>query len=93
MLKDGDLAEEEKYALALDFDQVLGLGLLAISPRESVPLPTQIKKLAKERESARAEHNFARSDELRRELESAGYDVMDTKTGQKIDVKKCLSGE
>ena len=93
MLKDGDLAEEEKYALALDFDQVLGLGLLAISPRESVPLPTQIKKLAKERESARAEHNFARSDELRRELENAGYDVMDTKTGQKIDVKKCLSGE
>lgn len=87
MLRDENLDADDKHALAADFDKTLGLGIADMRPTESAPPPPKIKKLAKERETARAAGDFARSDELRLELEGAGYEVRDTKIGQEI-VKK-----
>jgi len=47
-------------------------------------IPAQIKKLAKERELARKNQNWQRSDEIRKELEKNGYTVDDTKNGTVI---------
>ncbi len=88
MLKDDAVSDEEKFALAVEFDRVLGLGLADAAGRHVAPLPSQIKKLAKEREAARAACDFARSDELRRELEGAGYEVRDTKDGQEVVIAR-----
>lgn len=66
-------------------DAVLGLSLLTPPGlSESIPLsdlPKDLQVLAREREEARKERNFARSDELRIHLKDGGYAVEDTPSG------------
>ncbi|NLJ65321.1 MAG: cysteine--tRNA ligase [Christensenellaceae bacterium] len=57
------------------------LGLLMKGAEE---LPEEVQKLAKEREIARKEKNWALSDELRDKISAMGYTVEDTPEGQKI---------
>jgi cysteinyl-tRNA synthetase len=47
-------------------------------------LPTEITKLAQARLQARLAKDFQKSDELRNELSARGWEVRDTKDGQKI---------
>ena len=47
-------------------------------------LPTEITKLAQARLQARLAKDFQKSDELRNELSTRGWEVRDTKDGQKI---------
>jgi len=47
-------------------------------------IPREVSQLAEERERARAEKNFGRSDELRDKIAALGWEVRDTKDGQKI---------
>jgi cysteinyl-tRNA synthetase len=53
--------------------------------RETAPaaLPPEIAQLAAERESARQAKDWKKSDELRHKLNALGWDVRDTKDGQK----------
>lgn len=83
-----------KFAdLLLKFDKVLGLDmknaenyLLEFKHEESEELPEEIKALVEERKQARAEKNWAKSDEIRDRIISLGYRIKDTKDG--IIVKK-----
>lgn len=83
-----------KFAnLLLKFDEVLGLDmknaenyLLEFKHEESEELPEEIKALVEERKQARAEKNWAKSDEIRDRIISLGYSIKDTKDG--IIVKK-----
>ncbi|MFA4941740.1 MAG: cysteine--tRNA ligase [Patescibacteria group bacterium] len=75
-LKPGD-----KLATVLDFDKVLGLNLKE-STRE-ITL-AGIAEIRKEREMARKNKDFKKSDELRDEIEKLGYRVEDTSEGMKI---------
>ncbi len=83
-----------KFAdLLLKFDKVLGLDmknaenyLLEVKHEESKELPEEIKALVEERKQARAEKNWAKSDEIRDRIISLGYSIKDTKDG--IIVKK-----
>ena len=83
-----------KFAdLLLKFDKVLGLDmknaenyLLEFKHEESEELPEEIKALVEERKQARAEKNWAKSDEIRDRIISLGYSIKDTKDG--IIVKK-----
>jgi cysteinyl-tRNA synthetase len=43
-----------------------------------------VAQLAKERENARREKNWKRSDELRDRISALGWEVRDTKEGQKV---------
>jgi len=52
--------------------------------RERVEIPPEIAKLAEERVQARLAKDFRRSDELRDKLNALGWEVRDTKEGQKI---------
>jgi cysteinyl-tRNA synthetase len=46
--------------------------------------PEEIRRLADEREQARAERDFARADKLRDELAAAGWEVRDTPEGARL---------
>ena len=81
---DETTSPEDKRATLLDFDKVLGLGLAGLKKEK---IPNEINALATEREQARKEKNWARSDELRAQIEASGYVVKDTDSGPRIEKK------
>jgi cysteinyl-tRNA synthetase len=60
-------------------DEILGIGEI-----ETTKLPTEIEALAELRTQARLAKEFRKSDELRDQLNARGWEVRDTKDGQKI---------
>ncbi|HEY4494181.1 MAG TPA: cysteine--tRNA ligase [Candidatus Paceibacterota bacterium] len=81
MIKDENMSNADKKATLLDFDKVLGLGFEHI--KEEI-LPEEIIELLKERERARKDKNFEKSDELREKINTLGYEVKDVPEGQKV---------
>lgn len=79
--KDAGLSPADKTATLLDFDLVFGLGL-AIKKYEAIP--ENINVLVATREEARKNKDWAKSDEIRDEINSLGYDISDTDKGQEI---------
>ena len=83
-----EVARNEKKSkklaeLLLDFDKVLGLDIKN-SQNENISLediPDDIKKLIEERNDARLNKDWAKSDELRKVIASKGYSIKDTKEG------------
>lgn len=51
---------------------------------EKVDIPPEVATLIDERETARTSKDFARSDELRTEIEKLGWTIEDTSTGPKL---------
>jgi cysteinyl-tRNA synthetase len=79
VLKDEVLGDKDKRKLLLSFDKVLGL---KINKKEkTTELPEDVKNLIKERDLARNEKNFAKSDEIRAKIEEMGFVVSDTPEG------------
>lgn len=81
-----NLSSQEKLATIQNFDKVLGLNLLesAENPQE-VEIPTEAKILIEERNIARINKDWKKSDELRDQLEKEfGLKVKDTPEGQLI---------
>ncbi|MDD2646364.1 MAG: cysteine--tRNA ligase [Patescibacteria group bacterium] len=78
-----DLPEEIKLGTLFDFDKVLSLDLEK-KWRETKNIPQEIKDLAKERENARANKDWARSDDLRKKIQELGYSVEDTPDGNLV---------
>jgi len=77
------------FELAKDFDQVLALDLLKGQVAEDerlalADLPTGVQDLLEQRQAARAEKNWAKSDELRDRIRGLGYLVKDTAQGMEI---------
>jgi cysteinyl-tRNA synthetase len=73
----------EKAALFTSWDQVLGLDLGRLA-REAWKPPEEILTLIAERDLARAEKDFAHSDEIRDRLQAMGLEVMDTPEGTRV---------
>lgn len=70
----------------LKMDKVLGLGLDKIKKEELV-VPAEVKKLVSQREVARKNKDWSRSDELREKIESMGFTIEDTEKGAVIKKK------
>ncbi|MBM2817703.1 MAG: cysS [Parcubacteria group bacterium] len=90
LIKDEGVADRDKRATLLDFDRVLGLNFEKLEEelKKKIELvPEEIKTLAEEREKARKEKNFKKSDELRKAINEKGYDIKDTDEGYEILVK------
>jgi len=49
-----------------------------------IDIPAEVTKLKEERENARREKNWKRSDELRERISALGWEVRDTKDGPKL---------
>ena len=51
---------------------------------EAVEIPAEVQSILDERKQARADKDFAKSDELRDKLAGMGYVVKDTSGGQEV---------
>ena len=74
MLK-SNVPSGDKYDLAMSFDEVLGLNLGRAG--KSKELPSDIKDLMKKREDLRREKKFEEADKIRKEIETAGFEIND----------------
>ena len=78
--KDSAMGSQDKRAIFLYADQVLGLDLNRVP--ESKPLTPELQVLLDDRVRARESKEWARSDSLRAELEAQGLEISDGPTGQ-----------
>lgn len=87
VIKDNALNNKEKATLIEDFDKVFSLGLMTIE-REAVEVDEElVNRLIAERNEARANKNYGRSDEIRAELLAMNIEVLDSKEGTTWRVK------
>jgi cysteinyl-tRNA synthetase len=77
-----DLTADQRRALLLDFDRVLGLDLDAPAEGAGGELPEGAAELLERRAGARVAKDWAESDRLRDELGAMGVEVRDTPEGQ-----------
>jgi cysteinyl-tRNA synthetase len=77
-------AANEALIFLLKIDKVLGLELDKVRP---VKAPDEVKKLVEDRENARKNKDFAKSDEIRTKISKLGFEVEDTQTGPIIKKK------
>ncbi len=81
VIKDENISPANKKATILDFDKVFGLNFENIKKEE---IPKEILILVQEREEVRKNKNFKKSDELREKINSLGYEIKDSNTGQQV---------
>ncbi|MBQ6437946.1 cysteine--tRNA ligase [bacterium] len=88
-----NLGPRGRYDLLIDLDEILGLDLRAQVERKRRQLSQEIKRddleaqvadWLSQRESARADKDWARADFLRTKIEEAGYRIIDTLEGAKV---------
>ncbi len=82
--RDHKIAPAERRRLILDFDKVLGLRLDTVEARAPREVSEEVMVLVKQRDAARAAHDWKRSDELRDLLIAQGYEVRDTPKGTEL---------
>jgi cysteinyl-tRNA synthetase len=75
--------EGEKHDLLSTWDAVLGLDLDRLA-REAGDVPEEVQALVRERDEARSQRDFERSDGIRDRLAEMGYEVMDTPVGTRV---------
>ncbi|HRY36433.1 MAG TPA: cysteine--tRNA ligase [Candidatus Magasanikbacteria bacterium] len=68
----------------LKFDEVFGLKIKENLKEKKTKISDDAEKLVAERNTARQNKDWGKSDELRKKLEGMGYKVEDTKEGTKI---------
>jgi len=76
-----DEKAEGKFQTIKKMDEVFGLKLLE---KEKIQIPNEIKKLVEEREKARKNKDWKKSDELRNKINKLGFVVNDTPKGWEI---------
>jgi cysteinyl-tRNA synthetase len=79
-----NISFETRKQILLNFDKVLGLNL---SKKEQFDIPEQVQKLITERDEARKNKDFSKSDEIRAEIEKHGFEVKDTPEGTVVNPK------
>ncbi len=93
LVKDDSVSNEDKRTTLLNFDTVLGLGIveaadgkkLTVGVKQEVVLkdaPKEIQKLVEERKEARKAKDYKKSDKLRDKIKELGYEIKDTDNGQ-----------
>ena len=63
---------------------VRGLAVFGLEIEETGEAPEDVRRLAEEREAARAEQDFARADALRTEIDGRGWEVQDVPGGFRL---------
>jgi cysteinyl-tRNA synthetase len=83
LVGDETIPSGTKAATLLAIDEVLGLALEDVVARP-IKISSEAQTLLGEREAARANKDFTRSDELRNALAALGLLVEDTPEGQRV---------
>ena len=85
------LLQEAKSKSAVEkIDEVLGLNIKNLSDELHKNLPPEVLDIKKERDEARKNKDWQKSDELRREIENEGFIVEDSDNDSKV--RKTLAG-
>lgn len=79
LIRDKDA--EGKVRTIKEFDKVFGLNL---GKEEKENIPEEIKKFAEEREKARKNKDWKKSDELREKIKNKGWQINDIKEGYSL---------
>lgn len=85
ILKESEISTSKKKEFVKFADGILALDLLKAEASKEVEISDEIKKLIEEREQARGNKNFKKSDELRDQLKAKGITIKDTSDGIKIE--------
>ena len=83
LMKDTGIHDADKYATLLNISDMLGLGL-DTAIQQPLEISDTVHALLEARAQARASKEFALSDTIRKEIESHGFIVKDTPTGQEL---------
>jgi len=84
LLRDSQAPRAEVHRTLLGMDAILGFGLDRIQERKAAvsrEMQVRIEKLIAERDAARKAKDFARADEIRRQLSAMGFALEDTPKG------------
>ena len=84
ILKSETVGDGDKRKLIMGFDRVLGLKISKKVKSKKVEIPENIQNLIKERDLARNNKDFAKSDQIRTEIETLGFEVKDTTEGTEV---------
>ena len=91
LLRDKTINASTKIALFEFIDRLLGLQFIdhakKLNDAESETAPAEIVALASDRAAAKTAKDWSRADEIRAQIEAAGWTVVDTRDGAKL-VKK-----
>jgi len=80
LLKDSEFSSKRKLEIIKDFDEVLGLDLIARAKKlskEQSSIPRDIRDLAQKRWEHREAREFDKADEIRLKLAKEGYEIED----------------
>lgn len=81
VLKDSELTDFTKLYLVEQFDQVLSLGLIEEEEELDAEMDQMLQEKIALRNQAKKEKNFALADQIRDEIFSLGYRLIDTRGG------------
>jgi len=86
MIKDDSLSPPDKRATLLDMDRVLGLDLEHAKSNTILlsDLPERVRNLVEERETARANKDWAKADALREKIIGMEFEIEDTDAGPRL---------
>jgi cysteinyl-tRNA synthetase len=79
-----NIPSEDKYDMAVLFDQIFGLKLADAAAYSDV-VPKEVIKLVLQREDLRKSNKYKDADAIRKKLTELGYEVKDTKEGSKVN--------
>lgn len=81
-----NIPSTDKFDLLKEFDNVLGLQLF-IQPSDKTIIPNEIMTLIGIREQYRSQKQFSEADNVRKQIEEAGYIIIDSSDGTHIEKK------
>jgi len=85
-LSDGAAGARQARETRLQLGELLDvLGLGGIGAPEAVLVPAEVSRLAERRQEARAARDFATADALRERIRAAGFEVVDTPAGFRLE--------
>ncbi len=92
LLKDDGVSAPSKRATLREFDRVLAIGFSSddmgtigrLKVIAKADIPGDVQKLIEEREGARRASDWTKADNLRTEIVTKGYDVLDTPEGPTV---------
>lgn len=87
VLKDNELNDATKFALAEDFDKVLSLDLTKVEEKKvDASFEEEILAKIEERKEAKKNRDFAKADSIRDELLAKGIKLVDTREGTTYEI-------
>jgi cysteinyl-tRNA synthetase len=89
LIKDEQIAPQQKLGGLLEMDRVLGLGIASVEPEQlDAEFKAQVQALVDEREQARRGKDYVRADEIRDQLREKGVVLEDTPSGPRWKKEK-----